>query len=108
MALLPWMQKHRVMSKARTKQSMESLARNRLIAEEVAKGIVQRLGDDLNRAKDGASTVRTETVGGLATTASVATHAVEDTAGSAIEISETTVRKATYRANTIVGTWRER
>jgi len=47
LSLLPWMRKHRVFSDIRLAQAFEALTRRKLEAEEDAKGVAERFGDDM-------------------------------------------------------------
>lgn len=83
--LMPWMRKYRVFSQVRLKQAMEALAINRKIADEEAKGILDRFREDMDAVKGSAM----ETTEGFVNMARQTGGAADDSAKKDKENSET-------------------
>ena len=93
--LLPWMRKHRVFRRERYEQSIVAFALNKQIAEEEAKGIAERLGEDMNAAAENAAGAGHEVVDGLMTTAETTTAAVGNVAGNVVGLGDKAVKLVT-------------
>ena len=85
--LLPWLRKYRVFSRERFQQSVEALAMKKLLAEEEAKGIAERLGEDMKATTDG---IVSGAVEGFEMVTDVAKAITEN----AMEVTENTAEKA--------------
>jgi hypothetical protein len=93
--LMPWMRKLRVVSVVRLQQAVEALVINRLVAEEEAKGIGKRLGEDIKHATEGVGAAGTGVAEGLVSSAETAIHVVEDIAGNVADTFEATTKRIT-------------